>query len=148
MMHQLEVSQLDEELFEQYNRRSRATFPSSTVRQRERQSTDLSRHVSAASLMPDKAKSSSQIAEKTPQVVVMQLEFFEQVTQAVEILWQSQSLVLNVTQLNAELAQRAVDFVAGATFSLEGQQQYLAPGVFLFAPNGVQLANAVDETSF
>ena len=143
MMHQLEISRLEAELSEQNYRELRAGFPSSVVRQRERLSAGLTHRVSATSLTADKAGKSSQLEQKLPQVVVMQLQFFEQVTQAVEILWQGQTLVLNLTWLDAELAQRAVDFVAGATYSLEGQQQYLAPGIFLFVPNGVQLANAV-----
>jgi len=148
MMHQLEMSELEEELSEQKYREWRANFPSGLVRrQRERLSAGLRHHVSATSLTADKARSLPQLEQKLPQVVVMQLQSFEQVTQAVEILWQGQTLVLNLMQLDADLAQRAVDFVAGATYSLEGQQQYLAPGIFLFAPNGVQLANAVDETS-
>lgn len=143
MMHQLEISQLEEELSEQNYRELRAAFPSSVVRHRERLSAGLTHNVSITSLTADKARRLPQPEQKLPQVVVMQLQSFEQVTQAVEILWQSQTLVLNLTLLDVELAQRAVDFVAGATYSLEGQQQYLAPGIFLFAPNGVQLTNAV-----
>lgn len=137
MMHQLEVSELEEELSQQNYGKLRAAFPASVVRQRERRAADLT---------ANKQRNLPQLEQKTPQVVVMQLQFFEQVTQAVEILWQGQPLVLNVVQMDAEKAQRAVDFVAGVTYALEGQQQYLAAGIFLFAPNGVQLANAIDET--
>ncbi|MDV2995486.1 MAG: Cell division protein SepF [Chroococcidiopsis sp. SAG 2025] len=137
MMHQLEVSELEEELSQQNYGKLRAAFPASVVRQRERRAVDLT---------ANKQRSLPQQEQKTPQVVVMQLQSFEQVTQAVEILWRGQPLVLNVVQMDAEIAQRAVDFVAGATYALEGQQQYLAAGIFLFAPNGVQLANAIDET--
>ena len=137
MMHQLEVSELEEELSQPNYGKLRAAFPASVVRRRERRAADLT---------ANKQRSLPQLEQKTPQVVVMQLQSFEQVTQAVEILWQGQPLVLNVVQMDAEIAQRAVDFVAGATYALEGQQQYLAAGIFLFAPNGVQLANAIDET--
>ncbi|MDV2996834.1 MAG: Cell division protein SepF [Chroococcidiopsis sp. SAG 2025] len=77
----------------------------------------------------------------------MQLELFQQVTQAVQILWQGHLLVLNLTQMDAIQAQRAVDFVAGANYSIDGQQQHLAPGLFLFAPKDVCLAKAVAETA-
>ncbi|AFY89988.1 MAG: Cell division protein SepF [Chroococcidiopsis cubana SAG 39.79] len=137
MMHQLEVSELEEELSQPNYGKLRAAFPASVVRRRERRAADLT---------ANKQRSLPQLEQKTPQVVVMQLQSFEQVTQAVEILWQGQPLVLNVVQMDAEIAQRAVDFVAGATYALEGQQQYLAAGIFLFAPSGVQLANAIDET--
>jgi cell division inhibitor SepF len=97
-------------------------------------------------LTAEKAKD-YRLEPQLSQVVVMELRFFEHVRQAVQILWQGQPLVLNLTQLDLELAQRAVDFVAGATCAIDGQQQYLAPRLFLFAPQGVELANAVDETA-
>ncbi|MDV2997910.1 MAG: Cell division protein SepF [Chroococcidiopsis sp. SAG 2025] len=85
--------------------------------------------------------------EQRLQVVVMQLQSFEQVTQAVQVLWQGQTLILDMTQIDVIQAQRAVDFVAGANYSMNGQQQHLAPGLFLFAPQGVRLAKAVVETA-
>lgn len=75
----------------------------------------------------------------------MQLQSFEQVTQAVQILWQGQTLILDLTQMDAIQAQRTVDFVAGANYSIDGQQQHLAPGLFLFAPKGVRFAMAVGD---
>ena len=138
MMHQLEISELEEELSQQNYGKLRAAFPASVVRQSERR---------AADLPANKHRSLPQLEQKTPQVVVMQLQSFEQVTQAVQILWQGHLLVLNLTQMDAIQAQRAVDFVAGANYSIDGQQQHLAPGLFLFAPKGVRLAKAVVDTA-
>ncbi|RUT10550.1 hypothetical protein DSM107010_41170 [Chroococcidiopsis cubana SAG 39.79] len=88
-----------------------------------------------------------QLQQQQRQVVVMQLQSFEQVTQAVQIFWQGQTLILDLTQMDTIQAQRTVDFVAGANYSIDGQQQHLAPGLFLFAPKGVRLAKAVVETA-
>ncbi|OWY64001.1 hypothetical protein B7486_49675 [cyanobacterium TDX16] len=135
VMNRLYLSPWEDELSEHNGRRTRTSLARSTLRQR------LMRKISlTAGSIPHRE-------QKQSQVVVMQLQSFEQVIQAVQILWQGQALVLNLTQLDAKPAQRAIDFVAGATCSLEGQQQYLAPRVFLFVPKSVELANAIVDTA-
>lgn len=138
VMDRLKRSQWEDELSEQSYQEARAVPASSAVQQRFIRSAHLS--LCEPSGVPH-------LEQQRAQVVVMQLQSFEQVTQAIQILWQGQALVLNLTQLDVEIAQRAVDFVAGATCSIDGQQQYLAPRLFLFAPKDVELANAVDETA-
>ena len=135
-MYQHHLSHLEDELSEP-NRRKPRTAALSAVRQQLMQSDSLTTNETKG----------FQLEQKQPQVVVMQLQSFEQVTQAVQILWQGHLLVLNLTQMDAIQAQRALDFVAGATCSLEGQQQYLAPRVFLFVPKSVELANAIVDTT-
>ncbi|WP_127025389.1 cell division protein SepF [Chroococcidiopsis cubana] len=134
-MYQHHLSYLEDELSEP-NRRKPRTAALSAVRQQ---------------LMPSDSLTTNetkgfQLEQQRQQVVVMQLELFQQVTQAVQILWQGHLLVLNLTQMDAIQAQRTVDFVAGANYSIDGQQQHLAPGLFLFAPKGVRLAKAVVDT--
>ncbi|OWY64086.1 hypothetical protein B7486_49240 [cyanobacterium TDX16] len=135
-MYQHHLSYLEDELSEP-NRRKLRTAASSAVRQR---------------LMPSDRLTTNetkgfQLEQQRLQVVIMQLGLFPQVTQAVQILWQGHLLVLNLTQMDAIQAQRAVDFVAGANYSIDGQQQHLAPGLFLFAPKGVRLAKAVVDSA-
>ena len=135
-MYQHHLSNLEDELSEP-NRRKPRTAALSAVRQQLMQSDSLTTNETKG----------FQLEQQRLQVVIMQLELFPQVTQAVQILWQGHLLVLNLTQMDAIQAQRALDFVAGATCSLEGQQQYLAPRVFLFVPKSVELANAIVDTT-
>jgi cell division inhibitor SepF len=76
------------------------------------------------------------------QVVVLELQCLEEVPQTVRALQQRQIVVLNLIQLNAEQAQRAVDFVAGAVYFLQGNQQRLGAAMFLLTPQYVQLSTA------
>lgn len=136
VMYQHHLSHLEDESSEP-NRRKLRTAALSAVRQQ---------------LMPSDSLSANetkglQLEPQRLQVVVMQLQSFEQVTQAVQVLWQGQTLILDMTQMDVVQAQRAVDFVAGANYSMNGQQQHLAPGLFLFAPKGVRLAKAVVDTA-
>lgn len=69
------------------------------------------------------------------QVVVMEPRSFTEMSQAVDALWQCRSVVLNLTKMEPEQAQRAVDFIAGATYALQGNQEQIGEGIFIFMPS-------------
>jgi cell division inhibitor SepF len=73
------------------------------------------------------------------EVLVMQPTRFEAVQEAVLALRDHATVLLNLTSLPPEQAQRAADFMAGGAFALDGQQERIGDRVFLFAPHFVQL---------
>ena len=73
------------------------------------------------------------------EVMVMQPSHFEGVQEAVLALRDHATVLLNLSSLPADQAQRAADFMAGGAFALDGQQERLGERVFLFAPHFVQL---------
>jgi cell division inhibitor SepF len=73
------------------------------------------------------------------EVMVMQPTRFEAVQDAVLALRDHATVLLNLSSLPPEQAQRAADFMAGGAFALDGQQERLGERVFLFAPHFVQL---------
>lgn len=72
-------------------------------------------------------------------VIIMEPYSFDEVTQAIEALLQYQSVVMNLGKMEPEQAQRAVDFVTGATYALEGNQEQLGEGIFIFMPGNTHL---------
>ena len=50
------------------------------------------------------------------------------------------TVVLNLELLDHEQSQRIVDFLAGATYALNGHQQKIGEGVFIFTPNNVNIS--------
>jgi cell division inhibitor SepF len=68
------------------------------------------------------------------QVVVMEPRSFTEMSQAVDTLWQYKSVVLNLTKMEPEQAQRAVDFIAGATYALQGNHERIGEGIIMFIP--------------
>jgi cell division inhibitor SepF len=72
-------------------------------------------------------------------VLVMQPTRFEAVQEAVLALRDHATVLLNLSALPPEQAQRAADFMAGGAFALDGQQERIGDRVFLFAPHFVQL---------
>jgi cell division inhibitor SepF len=73
------------------------------------------------------------------EVVLMQPRLFEEAPQAVTALRERKSVVLNLTQMEADQAQRCADYVAGGVFAIDGHQRQLGPNIFLFTPNFVQI---------
>lgn len=73
------------------------------------------------------------------QVMVMEPRSFEEMPQAIQALRERKSVVLNLTMMDPEQAQRAVDFVAGGTYALDGHQERIGDSIFLFAPSCVQV---------
>ncbi len=74
------------------------------------------------------------------EVVVMEPRSFEEMPQAIQALRERKSVVLNLTIMDPDQAQRAVDFVAGGTFAIDGHQERIGESIFLFTPNCVQVS--------
>ena len=82
------------------------------------------------------------------EVVVMEPRTFEEMPQAIRALRERKSVVLNLTIMDPDQAQRAVDFVAGGTYALDGHQERIGESIFLFTPSCVQVrtqAGVVNE---
>jgi len=47
---------------------------------------------------------------------------------------------LNLTIMDPDQAQRAVDFVAGGTYAIDGHQERIGESIFLFTPSCVQVS--------
>ncbi len=77
----------------------------------------------------------------TPQseVVVIEPRSFDEALDIVEELRCRKSIVLNLQYLDSEQSQRVVDFLSGATHALDGHQQRVGQGVFIFAPSNFTL---------
>jgi cell division inhibitor SepF len=73
------------------------------------------------------------------EVVILQPQSFEEIPQAVRILRERKSVILNMMLMDPDQAQRSVDFVAGGVFAMDGHQERLGENIFLFTPNVVQI---------
>ena len=84
----------------------------------------------------------------TPQseVVVIEPRAFDEALEIVEELRCRRSIVLNLQYLDTEQSQRVVDFLSGATHALDGHQQRVGQGVFIFAPNNFTINTESNES--
>lgn len=74
------------------------------------------------------------------EVIVMEPRSFEEMPQAIQALRERKSVVLNLTIMDPDQAQRAVDFVAGGTYAIDGHQERIGESIFLFTPSCVQVS--------
>lgn len=74
------------------------------------------------------------------EVMVMEPRSFEEMPMAIQALRERKSVVLNLTIMDPDQAQRAVDFVAGGTYAIDGHQERIGESIFLFTPACVQVS--------
>ncbi|MEB3213060.1 MAG: cell division protein SepF [Leptolyngbyaceae bacterium] len=75
----------------------------------------------------------------TSELVVMEPHVFEEIPEAILALRERKTVILNLTNMDADQAQRSVDYVAGGVFAIDGHQERIGPNVFLFTPSCVQI---------
>lgn len=85
------------------------------------------------------------IATATAEVSLMEPRSFDEMPQAIQALRERKTVILNLTMMEPDQAQRAVDFVAGGTFAIDGHQERVGESIFLFAPSCVKVTNSFQE---
>jgi len=82
------------------------------------------------------------------EVSLMEPRSFDEMPGAIQAIRERKTVILNLTMMEPDQAQRAVDFVAGGTFAIDGHQERVGESIFLFAPSCVTVTNATqDEAS-
>jgi cell division inhibitor SepF len=79
------------------------------------------------------------ISPSTSEMVLIEPRAFEEMPQVIDALLQQKSVILNMILIRQEEAQRAVDFVAGGTYAMDGHYERIGDNIFLFTPNCVQV---------
>jgi cell division inhibitor SepF len=74
------------------------------------------------------------------EVVVIEPHSFDEIPQVIQTLRERRSVVLNLNVMSPDEAQRAVDFVAGGTYAIDGHQERIGESIFLFTPNSVKVS--------
>ena len=87
------------------------------------------------------------ISSSAAEVIVMEPRSFDEMPKAIQALRERKTIILNLTMMEPDQAQRAVDFVAGGTFAIDGHQERVGESIFLFAPSCVTVTTAGSEES-
>ena len=85
------------------------------------------------------------ISTGTAEVSLMEPRSFDEMPGAIQALRERKTVILNLTMMEPDQAQRAVDFVAGGTFAIDGHQERVGESIFLFAPSCVTVTNATQD---
>ena len=85
------------------------------------------------------------ISSSVAEVFLMEPRSFDEMPRAIQALRERKTIILNLTMMEPDQAQRAVDFVAGGTFAIDGHQERVGESIFLFAPSCVTVTTAGSE---
>jgi len=85
------------------------------------------------------------IASGSSEVSLMEPRSFDEMPRAIQALRERKTVILNLTMMEPDQAQRAVDFVAGGTYAIDGHQERVGESIFLFAPSCVNVTNSFQE---
>ncbi len=85
------------------------------------------------------------IANSSSEVSLMEPKSFDEMPQAIQALRERKTVILNLTMMDPDQAQRAVDFVAGGTYAIDGHQERVGESIFLFAPSCVNVTSSSPE---
>jgi cell division inhibitor SepF len=85
------------------------------------------------------------ISSSAAEVTLMEPRSFDEMPRAIQALRERKTVILNLTMMEPDQAQRAVDFVAGGTFAIDGHQERVGESIFLFAPSCVTVTTAASE---
>lgn len=80
------------------------------------------------------------------EVMVVEPRTFDESLEVVNNLRSRKSLILNLHLLDADQSQRVVDFISGATHAIDGHQQKVGDGVFVFTPNNINISMETEKT--
>ena len=85
------------------------------------------------------------ISSTSSEVNLIEPRSFDEMPQAIQALRERKTIILNLTMMDPDQAQRAVDFVAGGTYAIDGHQERIGESIFLFAPSCVSVTSSFPE---
>ena len=85
------------------------------------------------------------ISNSSSELSLMEPRSFDEMPQAIQALRERKTVILNLTMMDPDQAQRAVDFVAGGTYAIDGHQERIGESIFLFAPSCVNVTSSFPE---
>ncbi|MBM7855994.1 cell division inhibitor SepF [Desulfohalotomaculum tongense] len=77
-------------------------------------------------------------------MVVCRPDNFNDIRQVADNLKERHSVVVDLTELDVEQAQRVLDYLSGVVFAIGGNASKVGSGIFLFTPSNVSIEGAVD----
>ena len=80
-------------------------------------------------------------------MLVFQPCSYEEAEAIIDNLKARKPVIMNLDELDRELAQRIIDFIGGAVYSLNGDLKKVARSIFVVAPSNVDVMQSVEERS-
>ena len=82
------------------------------------------------------------LSNLSSEVNLLEPRSFDEMPQVIQALRERKTIILNLTMMDPDQAQRAVDFVAGGTYAMDGHQERVGESIFLFTPSCVNVTSS------
>ncbi len=79
-------------------------------------------------------------------IVLVEPRSYEESVDIVNHLKQRKSVIVNMQQLDEDTSMRVLDFVSGATYAMDGTQERVGNGVFIFASMNCRVESESEGT--
>ena len=79
-------------------------------------------------------------------LVLVEPKNFDESSKIVDNLKGRKPLILNLEKLDGDTARKIFDFVSGAAYALDGNIQKVANGIFIVAPENVEISASEENT--
>jgi len=78
-------------------------------------------------------------------MILFEPRAYSESTQIVDYLKSRNTVVVNLKRVTPDQAKRIVDFLTGSLYAMNGNLQKLGGGIFLCAPNNVNIQGKITE---
>lgn len=85
---------------------------------------------------------------KPLKLVVIEPSGFEECPKLVDGLKTRKPIIVNLEQIESDVARKIFDFLSGATYALDGTVQKVATNIFVFAPENIDIALNLEKTNY
>ncbi|WP_432400732.1 cell division protein SepF [Wukongibacter sp. M2B1] len=82
---------------------------------------------------------------KQMNVVIYEPTEFEETPVIVDNLKNRKPVIINLEKLDQDLAKKIFDFLNGAIYALDGQIRKVSKGIFILAPNNIDVSGNLSE---
>ncbi len=79
------------------------------------------------------------------EVVVIQPEAYDEAQEICDHIKSKKPVIINLDKMNRDIAQRIMDFISGACYTLNGDLQRVTNSIFIIAPENVDIAGNFTE---
>ena len=79
-----------------------------------------------------------------PSVVLFRPNSFNDASQAADDLRGKKAVIVNMENVDRDVARRVVDFLSGCAYALDGKVKKIAQSTYLFCPNSMEVAGDLE----
>lgn len=94
-----------------------------------------------------RTEESSEGIDNKNKMILFEPRAYSESTQIVDYLKNRNTVVVNLKRVTPDQAKRIVDFLTGSLYAMNGNLQKLGGGIFLCAPNNVNVEGKITDDS-